>query len=153
MTSRAQRTIEGQLDGAGLECARNGGQLTALRRCVLGLILEAGVPLTAYQLLDRLKKTRKGAAPPTVYRALDFLLDQKLIHKIERINAFMPCTEPGQHHHPVQFLICRACGTVAEVEDRAVSRALRDAAAREGFEPRSTIVEIEGTCAACARPS
>ncbi len=144
--------IEAQLDAAAQACARHGARLTALRRCVLGLILQANGPATAYQLLDRLKETRKGAAPPTIYRALNFLMEQSLIHKVERLNAFIPCTEAG-HPHAVQFLICRQCGTVAEIEDRAVSQALEHAAERAGFHPGNAVVELDGTCAACSHPS
>ena len=147
------RAIEARLDAAAQACARQGAQLTELRRHVLGLILDAEVPPTAYQLLDRLKETRRGAVPPTVYRALDFLLAQRLIHKIERLGAFIPCTEAGHHEHPVQFLICRRCGTVAEIEDRAVSEAIEHAAERQGFRPEKAMIELDGTCAACARPS
>lgn len=140
--------MEAQLDSAEQVCARQGAQLTELRRRVLALMLEAEGPLTAYQLLDRLKVTRKGAVPPTIYRALDFLMEQGLIHKVERLNAFIPCTEAGRQH-PVQLLICRHCGSVTEIEDQAVAAALHHAAEREGFHPRSAVVEIEGTCAAC----
>lgn len=108
--------------------------------------------MTAYQLLDRLKETRKGAVPPTVYRTLDFLMAQRLIHKVERLNAFIPCAESG-HQHAAQFLICRRCGTVAEIEDRAATQALEYAAERQGFHPLNTVVEIEGTCAACLNPA
>ncbi len=79
-----------------------------------------------------------------------FLMEQRLIHKVERLNAFIPCTEAGHHDHPVQFLICRKCGTVAEIEDRAVSVALEQAAQREGFRPARAMVELDGTCAACS---
>lgn len=150
MTAKTPRAIEARLDEVAKSCARNGVQFTPLRRQVLELILEADGPLTAYQLLDRLKQTRKGAAPPTVYRALDFLLEQDLIHRLERLNAFIPCAEVGHHHHAVQFLICRKCGTVAEIEDRAVSKALAHAAERQGFLPVNAMVEIDGTCAACS---
>src|ERR1700730_3002617 len=112
MIANARDALGARLDLAAQPCARQGAQLTELRRRVLGLIIEAESPLTAYQLLDRLKETRKGAVPPTIYRALDFLLEQRLIHKLERLNAFIPCTENG-HEHPAQFLICRQCGTVA----------------------------------------
>ncbi len=126
--------------------------MTELRRAVLRLILESAGPATAYELLDRLKKTHKGAVPPTVYRALDFLMTQRLIHKLERLNAFVPCAETG-HQHIAQFLICRECGSVAEIDDHATAKALNHAAARERFRPRHAVVEIEGTCAACSRPS
>ncbi len=146
--------IAAQLDAAAQACARQGAQMTELRRHVLALVLEADGPSTAYQLLDRLKRTRKGAAPPTIYRALDFLIEQRLIHKVERLNAFIPCVEASHHHlTPVQFLICRRCGTVAEIEDRAVSNALERAAKREGFHPGNAVIELEGTCATCSHPA
>ncbi|HVC55105.1 MAG TPA: Fur family transcriptional regulator [Stellaceae bacterium] len=148
MNAKRRQGVEVQLDKAAQACILRGAQLTELRRQVLSLILEAEGPLTAYRLLDRLRERRKGAVPPTVYRALDFLLGQRLIHKVERLNAFVPCTESGRQH-PAQFLICRQCGTVAEIEDRDAAQALENAAERQGFHPRNTVVEIEGTCAAC----
>jgi Fur family transcriptional regulator, zinc uptake regulator len=152
MNAKRRRAIPIQLDKAAQTCAERGAQLTELRRQVLALILEGDGPLTAYQLLDRLRETRKRAVPPTVYRALDFLMEQRLIHKLERLNAFIACTDTG-HYHPVQFLICRQCGTVAEIEDRAAAQALEHVAEQQGFHPRSTVVEIEGTCAACFHPA
>ncbi len=142
-------SIERQLDQASTACNRQNTQLTELRRTVLGLVLQAERPLTAYQLLDRLKETRRGAMPPTIYRALDFLLDNKLIHKVERLNAFVAC-ESGHHDHSVQFLICRVCGQVTELEDCGVCHALEEAARAKGFQPSGTVVEVEGTCGACA---
>lgn len=150
MMAKGRRGLTAQLDRAAVACVRDGAQLTELRRCVLGLVLEADGPVTAYQLLDRLRKIRKGAVPPTVYRALEFLLEQGMIHRLERLNAFIPCAEIG-HRHVAQFLICRECGSVAEIEDQAAVRALAHAAERKGFRARDTVVEIEGTCAVCAR--
>jgi Fur family zinc uptake transcriptional regulator len=152
MNSKRRQTIEIQLESAAQECQRRGAQLTKLRRSVLTLILEAEGPTTAYQLLDRLRATHKGAAPPTIYRALDFLMEQRLIHKVERLNAFIACADPD-HPHPIQFLICHQCGTVAEMEDGAAERALERAAMREGFHLANAVVEIEGTCAACFQPT
>ena len=80
-------------------CESRGVRLTDLRRQVLGLILESDAPTGAYDLLDRLKATRVGAAPPTVYRALDFLLEQGLIHKLESLSAFVGCISDEDHHH------------------------------------------------------
>ena len=148
MSAERRAVIAAQLEAASGDCAREGARLTELRRRVLGLMLEADGPMTAYQLLDRLRETRKGAAPPTIYRALDFLIERRLIHKLERLNAFVPCIETG-HEHAAQFLICRQCGTVTEIEDHAAADALEHAAEREGFHPGRAIVEIEGTCALC----
>ncbi|WP_426957762.1 transcriptional repressor [Muricoccus radiodurans] len=134
-------------------CARRGVQLTPLRRRVLELVLEAGQPIGAYALLDRLRDGRPGAAPPTVYRALDFLLEQGLIHKVERLNAFLPCIEAGHghdHDHPHQFLICQRCGRTAELSDDGVAAAVTAAARSAGFQPSRATVEVEGTCGECA---
>jgi Fur family zinc uptake transcriptional regulator len=141
------------LDHAARHCTAHGTQLTALRREVLGLILAASTPLTAYQLLDLLKAQRRGAVPPTIYRALDFLLENHLIHRIERLNAFVPCAEHEHDHSDAQFLICRSCGTVTEMEDDEVTKALAQAAAKQGFRPGHAIIELDGICAACAATS
>lgn len=139
------------LDAAAAACVARGAKLTDLRRDVLRLVLEAGQPIGAYALLDRLKIGRAGAAPPTVYRALDFLLDQGLIHKVERLNAFIACTDHGhEHQHEHQFLICGRCGGTAEITDSTVSAALAAAARAQGFLAKRATVEIEGVCAACA---
>lgn len=149
-------SLDEKLAAASAICARNGAQLTALRASVLGLILQAAGPLTAYQLLDQLKILRKSAVPPTVYRALEFLIENRLVHRIERLNAFVPCTESAEHshseghgHHAVQFLICVTCGAVSEIEDDAVAQALAQAAAKSGFSPHHAIVELDGVCALC----
>jgi len=141
--------LEEALAEAEKQCAANGNQLTELRRAVLTLVLAAPGPLTAYQLLDQLKAVRKSAVPPTVYRALDFLIDNRLVHKVEQLNAFIPCSDTHHDHHDVQFLICDKCGTVAEIEDRAIARALAKAAEKHGFHPSKAVVELDGTCAAC----
>jgi Fur family transcriptional regulator, zinc uptake regulator len=144
--------IAAQLDAAETLCAKNGTQLTTLRREVLDLILRARAPLTAYQLLDQLKSTRKSAVPPTIYRALDFLIENRLIHRIERLNAFVSCAETDHNHADAQFFICHQCGTVTELEDHGVSAALAAAAAAHGFRPSRAIVELDGLCATCAPP-
>ncbi len=145
--------IEGRLDEAATACARDGVRFTELRRETLALILTAEGPIGAYDLLDRLKQTRRSAAPPTIYRALDFLLAQGLIHRVERLNAFIGCPDGGHHAHPVQFLICRSCGAVAELEDRGVTEAIEQAASAKGFRPALTTIEVEGMCAGCAERS
>ncbi|WP_245211376.1 Fur family transcriptional regulator [Neoroseomonas oryzicola] len=145
--SREQQLIEAEA-----ACLRRGAKLTPLRRQVLELILAADSPVGAYALLDRLKADRPGAAPPTVYRALDFLLENGLIHKVERLNAFIGCVETGHghaHDHPHQFLICRRCGATVEIADSAVADAIAAAAARVGFTAVEATVEIEGVCARC----
>lgn len=147
---RTQADIELRLAVATASCTQDGARLTDLRREVFKLILETDGPIGAYPLLDRLKEIRRGAAPPTVYRALDFLLAHGLIHRVERLNAFVPCDDAGHPDHAVQFLICRSCGGVDELEDQGIADALRQVAEAQGFTPGQATVELEGTCAACA---
>ncbi len=153
----APQNIAVMLDRADACCAERGAKLTALRRDVLELILEAGQPVGAYTLLDLLKLRRAGAAPPTVYRALDFLVEQGLVHKVERLNAFVACLTSEAHEHcahghthPAQFLICRQCNSVTELEDHLVLHAVEKAAARVGFKPTRATIEVEGVCATCS---
>ncbi len=152
MTAQPQTIVAPQLDLAQAACEAKGVKLTEIRRSVLALVIAARGPVGAYALLDRLKAERANAAPVTVYRALDFLLEHGLIHKIERLNAFVVCTEGDHRHHDhfVQFLICRTCGTVAEMADHGISAALDQAAGLSGFRPDHATVEVEGLCGTCA---
>ena len=139
------------LDCAAQACERRGARLTGIRRQVLGLVLESGTPAGAYELLDRLRPRHKGAAPQTVYRALDFLLEHGLIHKVERLAAFVPCVhgiEEG-HRHAVQFLICQRCGHVQELSDAEIGGAMARAAQESGFTVLGSTVEADGICADC----
>ena len=131
-------------------CLRRGATLTPLRRQVLELVLEADAPVGAYALLDRLKVSRPGAAPPTVYRALDFLLENGFIHKLESINAFVFCQHPGDAHQ-VPFLICDACENATEVCDDGASAKLIEQQARGfGFRAKAQTLEVHGVCKVCA---
>ena len=134
-------------------CDERGAKLTDLRRQVLGLILDAEAPAGAYDLLARLRETRGSAAPPTVYRALDFLLEHGLIHRLERLAAFIGCVthEAGaDHSHAAQFLICRDCKRATEIEDAAITEALTRASRARGFAAQGATVEVIGSCAECA---
>lgn len=147
-------TTEAKLAHAATLCESRGIRLTELRRLVLGLILDANAPIGAYDLLERLRAHRGAAAPPTIYRALDFLLEQGFVHRIERLSAFVGCIEAhdhghDHHHHAAQFLICRSCGQATEIEDHALAHALAHAAEVVGFKVTGATIEAEGTCAKC----
>lgn len=134
-------------------CAERGARLTPLRQQVLTLIWQHHRPLGAYAILDQLDSdsaTGRRPAPPTVYRALEFLLEHGLVHRINSLNAFVGCRLPHDRHTGY-FLICRECGTTLEVEDALVADALQAAAARAGFRADHTAVEIMGLCPNCAR--
>ena len=132
-------------------CADRGARLTPIRKRVLELIWASHKPSGAYDLLDILSKENrhKRIAPSTVYRALDFLLEQGLIHRIESLNAFIGCPHPDAAHHPSQFLICEDCGAIAELEDTAVDKALRQASQKQNFALKRQTVELLGLCPDC----
>jgi Fur family zinc uptake transcriptional regulator len=153
-TSDFSTRTDALLDRAAAICRRRGAQLTELRRKVLGLVLDSARPMGAYELLDQLRAGRRTAAPPTVYRTLDFLLEHGLIHKVEKLSAFVGCSHrcDGEHveTHAAQFLICKRCGRVAELDDPEVGEALARAAQRSDFALSAATVEAEGVCADCA---
>ncbi len=129
-------------------CAHRGVRLTKLRYRVLELVWSSHAPIGAYGLLERLRHERRGATPPTVYRALDFLLEQGLVHRISSLNAFVGCPDPTSAHAG-QFLICRDCGAAAELHDQRVNRAITRGAAEVGFIAEARTVEVSGICPAC----
>lgn len=131
-------------------CAQRGLRLTAIRASALRLIADAGHPVKAYELLDLMKASHEGAAPPTVYRALDFLLEHGFIHRLASINAYVGCHHPGAAAHAVPFLICDRCQSATELEDASVVESLEARARELGFAPRAQTLEVHGLCARCA---
>ncbi len=125
-----------------------GIRLTSLRRRVLELVLGAAQPIGAYALLDALRAERAGVAPPTVYRALDFLLRHKFIHRLASLNAYVACWDV-EHPHESQFLICRDCGLTEEIHDEALADKLRRHGRSHGFAVEQQMVEVRGLCAEC----
>jgi Fur family zinc uptake transcriptional regulator len=145
-----QLCIEEALESASKLCVARGARFTTLRRRVLELVWGSHQPIKAYDILERLSETDRAAKPPTVYRALDFLIGQGLVHRLESLNAFVGCPHPGQDHD-YQFLICDGCGTVAEIVAPAVRSALAAHAAGLGFTIKRQTIEVYGTCRECAR--
>ncbi|MBC8267959.1 MAG: transcriptional repressor [Rhodospirillaceae bacterium] len=142
------RCVEAAMQSAVDLCGQRGARLTALRRRVLELIWKSHKPVGAYELLDILKNERRNAQPPTVYRALDFLLELGLVHRIESLNAFIGCCAPDTAH-PSQFLICRDCGAAAEITDNRLDKAIAGLADEAGFSVLHRIVEVAGHCPNC----
>jgi Fur family zinc uptake transcriptional regulator len=129
-------------------CRRNGLRLTDLRRRVLELVWTDHQPVGAYALLERLVSEGRKAAPPTVYRSLDFLLQHGLIHRIASLNAYVGCSHPGRNHE-AQFFICEGCGQAAEIDDPSIESAIARDAKRLGFSIARQTIEVTGTCAHC----
>ena len=131
-------------------CDVRGLKLTPLRLRVLELIAREKKPIKAYDLLDRLRSEREGAAPPTVYRALDFLMEHGFIHRLASVNAYTSCHHPSERH-TVPFFICDVCAGATELCDQRVSGLLVEQARAMGFTPEAQTLEVHGVCARCSR--
>ena len=141
--------VHSALSEADTLCAQKGLRLTALRKRVLELVWQSHKPLGAYDILAVLsEQDGRRAAPPTVYRALDFLLENGLVHRISSLNAFVGCSHP-EHPHQGQFLICRTCHAAIELEQKSISDAIISSAHDVGFTVEGQTVEVVGLCAGC----
>lgn len=143
-----RRCVTAALARAAKLCAGKGSRLTALRRRVLELVWRSHRPVGAYDILSQLARSRGTVAPPTVYRALEFLQAEGLVHRIESLNAYIGCERPDEPHC-VQFLICRACGQAAEMADDRIDAAMRRGSAKAGFALERPTVEALGLCPDC----
>lgn len=130
-------------------CCDRGLRFTALRREVLEMIWASHIPAKAYAILDKLKGRSASARPPTVYRALDFLLQNGLAHKLHSLNAYVGCSHPLRHKG-CYFLICRRCGEARECCSNKLDQAITGTASRNRFNLRRVSLEVEGECRECA---
>jgi Fur family zinc uptake transcriptional regulator len=131
-------------------CSARGVQLTSVRRRVLLTLWQHGRPAGAYELMDRLRPGDSArVAPPTVYRALAFLIDQKLVSRIQSRNAYVPCAHP-ERPHDCLFFLCTSCGVARELEDQQLEQRLARHARTLGFVATQRIVEVEGLCPRCS---
>ncbi|WP_208103249.1 Fur family transcriptional regulator [Rubellimicrobium sp. CFH 75288] len=124
-------------------CAERGERLTPLRRRTLEILLESHVALGAYDVLARLAAEGFGSQPPVAYRALHFLVERGLAHRVEGLQAFVACARPGAGPHEAAFVVCRLCRRVAE--EPAGAPPPRP----DGFAVERRVVEAQGLCAAC----
>ena len=133
---------------AELICQKRSVRFTPIRQKVFNIMAEQLGAISAYDLLDKLRETEKSAKPPTIYRALDFLLEHGFIHKIESTNAYILCPHFGTHH-PMQLLICDQCGVVIELHDEKIDDAFSEQALVHGFSISNTTLEAHGHCSDC----
>lgn len=140
--------VEEALDRAAALCAEGGVRLTELRRKVLREVWRGHDAVKAYDILERLGDAERTAKPPTVYRALQFLRERGLVHRLESLNAFVGCAQPRRRHQG-QFLICLDCHDVREVHAPEIAAAVSRAAGRAGFAAERQMVEVTGRCARC----
>lgn len=144
--------IESALRDADHLCKERGVRLTALRQRVLAIIWREHKPIGAYKILEVLRREREDednrAEPPTVYRALEFLLTNGLVHRIESLNAYVGCCYPDRQHDGL-FLICTTCGTAGEIPSPVINDAVADVASNTGFSVASVNLEAVGECPDC----
>ena len=139
LIARAERT-----------CERRGSKLTGQRREILSSVAQSHSAVGAYDIIERMAEHGPRPAPITVYRALDFLLAHGLVHKIESRNAFVACSH-SHEGQPAALLICETCGTVAELDAPEIFERIAEKAKAQKFSPAHTMIEMSGTCGACAR--
>lgn len=136
------------LEAALKECKKQGLRLTKIRQQVLEIIWASHNPIGAYDVLQKLQDAGHKPAPPTAYRALDFLVAAKLVHRVESLNAYIGCPSPGSQHE-CQFYICTQCGHIAELNSPAVTDALQSGANELGFKGVQPVIEVHGVCSSC----
>ncbi len=145
--------IEQALVRASDICEKRETRFTPLRRKVLELVWGGHKPITAYELLDLLSLDgKKRVAPPTIYRALDFLIEEGFVHRLESLNAFIGCSDP-EHLHQGHFLICTQCRTVKEINEKTLHDKIKDVANNEGYQLDHSMLEIMGKCVNCNQVS
>jgi Fur family transcriptional regulator, zinc uptake regulator len=137
------------LEHAEKVCDQRAQKFTPIRRQVLEALLSSHRPLGAYEVIDALARSMPRPAPITVYRALDFLMENGLVHRIESRNAFLACAHDHDAAAMVAFLICECCGSVGEIPAAPMAQSLNASARATGFAPKMSVVEITGVCAHC----
>ena len=140
--------VKAALSEAESACLKLGLRLTRIRREILMLVWSSHAPMKAYEILEQMQQKNPKTAPPTVYRALEFLQKAGLVHRLESLNAFVGCGNPSEPHLG-QFLICESCGAVAEINAEKITNILNEQAASLGFDTQQQLVEIKGICPQC----
>jgi Fur family transcriptional regulator, zinc uptake regulator len=148
-----ERCTSAAIAHAEVHCAARAQRLTPIRRHVLEALLASHKPLGAYEIIEHLAQQnlaqQNRPAPITIYRALDFLRENGLVHRIESRNAFVACAHNHGDNDLVVFLICEKCGAVGEAPGGGAAEALKSSARAAGFSPKSPLIEIAGICSHC----
>ncbi|MAZ02495.1 MAG: transcriptional repressor [Sneathiella sp.] len=131
-------------------CAERDLRFTDVRRKVLELVWQSHGPIKAYDILDRLDQRIAAIKPPTVYRALEFLTENGLVHKISSLNAFVGCSHPLKHRE-CYFLICSDCGEAKECCNPDITDIISKTSQRNEFVADHVTLEITGECGDCRR--
>ncbi len=143
-----QSCVNDALARAEVLCKQQKQRFTLIRQRVLELVWRQHKPIGAYEVLEHLQESGR-TAPPTVYRALDFLQKMGLVHRIASLNAYVGCVHPGEPHDG-QFLICKSCHALAELNAPEINAAIKQSARDSDFKPVRQMVEIMGLCPECS---
>jgi Fur family zinc uptake transcriptional regulator len=147
-TQQAQRAGKAMTQAETL-CRARGARLTPIRRKVLEALYGTHKPMGAYDLAEILGPRGRRLAPITVYRALDFLIEQGFVHRLASQNAYIASPNAHEERDSVSFLICETCGGVDEMTSPAMSKALSDMMTEQGFQANAKVLEITGRCSHC----
>ena len=142
--------IDEAMHKADMICNDKGLRFTDLRRRVLEMIWQNHGPAKAYDILDKLREDETSAKPPTVYRTLDFLLENGLVHKLSSINSYIGCSHPLKHNE-CYFLICNKCSEIRECCNSALAQAIFSTSSKNKFKPKHITLEIQGECQECTK--
>lgn len=145
-----EECIDSALAVAEKICQKKSLRFTPTRRMVFSLLWQKHTPSGAYEILEMAKKKGYRAAPITIYRALDFLIENGLAHRLATTNSYIGCSCGGGKHHGV-FLICRNCGRVLELNATELIKKFKHSAMDTGFKIKSSSIEIEGICPICTK--
>lgn len=112
------------------------------------LLLLRGGSAKAYDLQEDMQARHGRVAPTTIYRALDFLIEMHLVHRVDSLNTFVICNASGDEHH-ILLIVCVSCQEVTELQDETAYRAMSRHLAATGLEFQETSIEIKGVCKSC----
>lgn len=130
-------------------CAENGLRFTKIRKAVLEIIWESHRPIKAYDILTKISNINYSEKPPTVYRALDFLMENGFVHKINSLNSYVGCSHPNEHSD-CYFIICSICNEVQECCDSTITKTIKKILNKNTFKHDYIALEVNGQCNYCS---
>ncbi|MDR2124427.1 MAG: transcriptional repressor [Desulfovibrio sp.] len=144
----ATNTMQDCLAEAEQRCMQRGARLTDLRRSIFEILLAARKPVKAYDIIECMRDRGQRLTPASIYRTLEFLLGHGLAHRVNALNAYVPCTGPHEEQALLLF-VCSGCRGTTEIDDRVLYDAVRSRLAGLGISLRNGCIEIQGICRNC----
>ncbi|MCL2020869.1 MAG: transcriptional repressor [Betaproteobacteria bacterium] len=126
-----------------------GARLTRLRRDILDVICAENAPVKAYDLIERMRGKGRRVTPTTMYRTLEFLLQNGFIHRVNFLNAYLPCTGKHKNHTALLLFVCSECGQTREIDDAQLYNAMHRRLNELGIYLKDSRIEIQAACQSC----